>query len=353
MQIRYYCGVLLFLAMLGVGPQALSAPKSNQAKNAPERASALPDQLMTAIRSAKSKLDGLSDVQSKIFDEEVVPQYSRFIRDYRPAPGGVVADIDLNGIRRYISYTGLGSKESNKILVYLKSEKGCDFCASAVLPIKKMVSERLVRRGFVPIFATAEEMDEGNIGGAALNERLTEVARKKRATGGLLLQWQLQMADIDSAHADEKNYQVRVFEIGRVGGIMSADSSSQETRSESALEIRENDSMLAAAERVFVDALSELGSRAMSRSSNEQTDSNTAELRIVVGGVRQWAQYQDIKNKISTLLGGWDPLEERKLSRGTIEFGVRTKRSAEELGRALASLGAKVQDTNSVRLEAQ
>ena len=49
-------------------------------------------QLRTVVTKAKERLGDLEPWQGKLFDEEVVPQASRFVRDYRPGTKGLSAD---------------------------------------------------------------------------------------------------------------------------------------------------------------------------------------------------------------------------------------------------------------------
>ena len=72
-----------------------------------------------------------------------------------------------------------------------------------------MISERMDRRGLIPVFMTPEEVAAIKGSGKSLNDRVSELAPKRGASGSLTLQWRLTpVEDIDSAHADEKHYTI-------------------------------------------------------------------------------------------------------------------------------------------------
>lgn len=99
--------LILFLASTLVSTWALApAHASPRSTQAPKKD--LQESLKAALVEAKSKLGKLEEWQSTLFDEEAVPQYSRFIRDYRPSANGVTADIDLDSLRNYLAYAEIG-----------------------------------------------------------------------------------------------------------------------------------------------------------------------------------------------------------------------------------------------------
>ena len=52
----------------------------------------VPAQLKAALASSEARLGALEPWQKRIFADEALPQYQRFIRDYRSSASGVKAD---------------------------------------------------------------------------------------------------------------------------------------------------------------------------------------------------------------------------------------------------------------------
>ena len=301
-----------------VCPLVLAAPAATRTA-APKKD--VQEILKAEVSSQKTKIGSLSEWQEKVFDDELVPQYPRFVRDYRPGGNGVIADIDVPGIKSYLAYgPGDAKGEAAQIQVLLIPEKDCDRCREAFLPLKRLVKNRLERRGFVPNFVEPAAVgDDGQLTGAAINERLAELARKKESAGALLLQWQLAPVDPDSPHADEKQYQVRVFETARAPKV--------DWKHEGNIEILENDSIISACEKLLSDAVTDFGARTLAIGETKGPSStNAPEFLVSVSGIRGWSHYIGLKSKFQSSLQGAGWVEERFLSRGRAGFVVRTQK---------------------------
>ncbi len=320
--------LLLALAAwaLQVPCAAIAAPRATQASS-PKRD--LSDLLKAELVAQLSKLGALADWQEKVFNEELLPQYPRFVRDYRPGGSGVVADIDVQGMRSYLAWgPGEAKGDALKVLVFLSLEKDEAKCQEALLPIRKVIKARLERRGFQPLFLESDALGEGKLTGAAQNERLSEQARKKGYAGSLIVQWQLAPVDLDSAHADEKHYQIRVFHFSRPG--------KGEWKHEGNLEILENDSILQAAERLMSDAVTDFGGRVLEARATKDQGSEGRELKLILTGVRDFAQFRELRGRIQAAVGALGTIQERQFSRGRVEFAVLTQKPAGDIQAAVA-----------------
>src|SRR4051812_29867780 len=61
-------------------------------------------QLRQAVEGSAAQLGALELWQKKLFDEEVVAQYPRFIKDYRVVGDKVEAQVDLDNIKNYLEF---------------------------------------------------------------------------------------------------------------------------------------------------------------------------------------------------------------------------------------------------------
>jgi len=318
--------LILFLASTLVSTWALApAHASPRSTQAPKKD--LQESLKAALVEAKSKLGKLEEWQSTLFDEEAVPQYSRFIRDYRPSANGVTADIDLDSLRNYLAYAApRGAKaDALKLYVVMKGDESCKKCVEAAPLLRKLLKARIERRGFVPSFVNAD---------ASTNEKVSALAERTESAGALLVEWQLLPVDsIDTAHADENHYRLRVFQSARIAGA----GSTHEYKTESRLELLEQDSFATAAERVLTDSFTDLGSKVQVARSETESGA-TDELFVEVTGIRDFAQFTVMKNQIQNSLRSWGTIEERKVARGWVSFAIRTSHKVDELRQALAPL---------------
>ena len=147
----------------------------------------------SVVRKLKSALsDAFPQVaknetwQRKIFDEEVLPLYFRFIKDYRSsqthsgtAISQLAVDVDLESMKSYLSFHassanwGKGVSEPPLLLVLKSDDPTCGLkCNEAVPGIKKLMQARSLRRGFKPIWMESSDF-------AAYSSSLDAVVAKK------------------------------------------------------------------------------------------------------------------------------------------------------------------------------
>jgi hypothetical protein len=315
-----------FILMSFAPVQSLGAPPVRQ-----QGKKDIQELLRAEVVAQKPKLGALLEWQGKVFDEEIALQHQRFVRDFRPGGTGVIADIDLTTMKSYLAWgaaEGLQG-EAAKVDVWLSAEEGCDKCQAALAPMKKVVKARLERRGYTPVFLEASALGGGKMTGAHLNERLSEVARKKGHAGALMLQWQQAPVDPDSPHADETHYLLRVWQMAR-------SDASGEMKHEGALELLENDSLVQGFERLLSDAATLFGSRVLASRETGADDPSLPELRITLTGVRDWSHYAELRNRLQTSLKATGAVEEREVSRGRADFAVKSRKPASEISSAVS-----------------
>ena len=62
--------------------------------------------LQGKVREYFSQLTDLEPWQRRLFSEEVLPQYQRYIKNYQEGAGKLDAEVDLEKIRRSIAFYG-------------------------------------------------------------------------------------------------------------------------------------------------------------------------------------------------------------------------------------------------------
>ena len=140
--------VLRLFAAVCILPLSAAAIENN-----PQNASAkdLASQLKNAVMEETRKLGALESWQKRIFDEEVLTQHQRFIKDYRfSGPNAkVYAEVDVEGLKAYLRFYApkVITAENFKALVCLRAEAGCDKCMESLKTVKKLVEQMLERRG--------------------------------------------------------------------------------------------------------------------------------------------------------------------------------------------------------------
>lgn len=290
--------------------------------------------LSRAVAESDSRLGTLDPWKRRIFDEEVVPQYSRFIKDYRPGANGLMIEVDYDAIVRYVAFYAPrtlkpADPKNVRIALFQKAQTGCDRCAGASDRIRQLMKPRMERRGFQITWLTFDDLGSPDLSGKDLQEKAIEAANRKGALATLVIETRLAEAD-DPAHADEKKYVVETFWLAKPTG-------EADLRFVGQLEVMENDPLEQAAARLLSDAVSQFGGKALLAEKNEG-EAKTQEYELVLNGVKDYAQFARLKAGISQALSDAAWVEERKLRRGQVVLGIRSQRSVDAVRRQLASV---------------
>ena len=366
--VRFGIGLILSASMV-ISSSAGAAPKGSATPTNVQ------ESLKTALKEAKTKLGNLEAWQSTLFDEEVINQPSRFVRDYRPGAGGMIVEVDTDGIRGFLELSGFTGKAAEsgegasmkgavtkeaptpvtptgpgpKYFVALDTQKNCVKCEESMVPIKKLVRTRLERRGYTVVFLSAEEVSATQGSMSLLAERISELMKRPGSLGGMILQWREAPQDSsDSAHEGEINYLVRTVQQYTLPGETGV---AKELRTERQMLLTANDPFVAFVERLFTESWIETGSKALAQRSDQQREKGSSELWVSVSGIPDFAGYQKTRASIQALLQSWGEIEDRKLAAGEAVFAIRTAKSAGDLAKVLAPLKVKGLSDRTVQLE--
>jgi hypothetical protein len=286
--------------------------------------------LKNAVIQSESKLNITEPWQKKIFSDEVVPLYQRFIRNYSQNTAGVSVDVDLDSIRQYLAFSGLKTlkRTEAKLLVYLRAEPGCTKCSDAAVVVRKLVKEKLERRGFALVWLSSDELNP-KAAGQALDEKVRAIATQKKLAGALIVQMRLMpVDDQDTAYADEKKYETRLSFVAWEADEL------KEYKYDGRLEIMENDSLETAASRSLTEAFVDFGSKSVV----QQIQDEGVDIQLSVSGFNGYEQYDKLRTNLRDKLKDIGTVDERRISRGKVTFSVRTKKTTEELGQLLTGL---------------
>lgn len=321
---------ILLSYFVGVGP-AFAAPSTGAAAGTSVGASSSAQyelKLRTVVSGFEKQLGTLQDWEKRIFQEEIIPQHRRFIRSHRASADGVVADVDLDAIRNYLGFYAPKVLESQRpvLIVGLKYEPGCSKCALAHPEIRKLVTERLQRRGFVPIFPSERELDP-QASGSNLEVKLQELAGKQKSSGFLMVQWI--RAPMDEDHPGDNRFQIR--------SILSV---KDFHRAEGEQEIFATESIENSANELLTDFFSELGVKS-EKAGGRSVDDQKEAMVLEVNGVRDFAHFGELKTQLQELLKDVATVDEIKMSRGRAIFGVMTQKNLSDVQ---ALLNGKIVD---------
>jgi hypothetical protein len=267
-------------------------------------------QLKNAVMDAQKQLPPMNLSEKRIFEEEVVPQYPLFIRDYgrddKRTGQGVNVVVDLAGIKNIIKFA---APAGSKILLYLDVDTRCSKCTDEAPEIRKIMQTRVERRGFIPIWVTAEEL---------AGSKIADLVGSRGASG--YLESDILPApkdDVDTAHADEERFIAKAqFDVR---GVAHYDDQA---------ELFDTDSFETETEKLLTHAFTELGAKAdlVGVSAAAKDD-----ILIEVSKIAGFPQYSKLRAQIQARLKGIAFVDERKISRGKAVFALKTKKSVVEI----------------------
>jgi hypothetical protein len=294
---------------------------------AENKGNSLENQLKDALLQAQTKLGELEPWQKQLYTDEVLPQYQRFIRDYRSSGSGLQVEIDHDSLKRYLMFYAPKALKQNdpKILVLLKTDITCAKCVEGQPGIQSLVKARLEKRGLTPVWLSSDDFS-AHLSATGIEDQMASLAKQRKSAGFVVVQWApAPIDDIDTAHADEKRYVLQSFL--RVG-----ESSIKNHQKE----LLDTDSFEMAEGRLLTDIFTDLGAKIEWEQLN-LAETGKEEVFIEISGIRDFGQYNRIRNEIQSKLKDV-VLEDRKLSREQIVFAIFTKKRPEDLKQEMGAL---------------
>lgn len=352
--------ILSLFGIFSVGiPQSSHAATPAHATAPAAMPSVSPDlgnRIQAYFSDARKELGALEPWQLKLFNEEAVPEYQRFVRGYRlssASPSGAAAastfnaDIDFESLRNFLRFYAPKSlkREKPAMIAVLKPQSNCSKCVSSLPEIKSLVASRLERRGFRVIWVSAADLGEASLTGTELVAAAKKSATQKDAVGTLVVYWQNSLEDEDAMHPDARHYTIH-------SALEIRDLSSAEEQ----LEVSDAGNFERSEGKLLADAFTELGAK-LSDLEVSQSEIKREETLIDVVGIRTFAQYQTLKNAFQGVIKS-GAVEEQKISRGHAVFAVFSNASIQKIQQAIAgakaeglSLAAPTIQANEIHLE--
>lgn len=281
----------LFLALL-FGFSAVTSARA---------ADLIAPQLRAQVEKARPNLGDLPAWQEEIFQNEVLPSSGRFVRDYKTSGGQVTkADVDLEGIKRYLAFTAsqILKPDANKVLLFVRTNAACTDCAKAANLVRADLKERLERRGLVVIPATADEMRHDP----------SDAYSKRNAAGWLLAEIR---AEDDPDHPGDSRYSL-LLDFHFPG---TAASSVQKQ-----MEILPSDSIEVSMSRLAIDAILEIGAKARTAFAAANVESPGVEVEL--DGVTAFSVVTQVKSKLQSAIGTDYRVVEKRIERGRAALAV-------------------------------
>jgi hypothetical protein len=314
-------------ASVAVPSRSAQAPQSSSPNFSPD----LGNRIQAYFIQSRSELGNLEPWQLRLFNEEAVPEYQRFVRGYRlsNASTGLSADIDYENLKNFLRFYAPKSlkREKPNLLVVLRPQANCSKCIASLPEIKTLVGTRLDRRGFKISWVSASELGNSNLSGDDLVSAASQLASQKNAVGTLVVYWQNSVEDEDSSHPDARHY--RIYSTLDIRDF---------SRTQEQLDLTENGSFERSEGKLLADAFTELGSK-MSRLEVTQSELNREETLIDVVGIRSFSQYLALKTALQGVIKTGS-IEEQKISRGHAVFAVFSQAPIQKIQQMVASAKA-------------
>lgn len=269
-------------------------------------------QLKNAVISSATEIPPMDPAQRRIFDEEVVPQYPLFVKDYKRVGQNVNAAVDLDGIKNIIRFSAqknLGQPGA-RILLFLNVDSQCSKCAEESSSIRKIMQARVERRGLVPVWLNPEEL---------AGQKIEDLAGPRGTVGYILVDLIPAPADDeDAAHADEKRF-VSKAQL-EIRGI---------THYQDQAEFYDTDSFETETQKLLTHAFTELGAKADLAGITTATSKD--DLLMEFTNIPGFSAYTRLKTSLQTKLKGAALVEERRISKGRAVFALKTHKTADEI----------------------
>ncbi|OFZ23169.1 MAG: hypothetical protein A2X94_14000 [Bdellovibrionales bacterium GWB1_55_8] len=313
-------GAALFLFFLLSGATLEAAPAVD-----------LTTQLRSALQQQQSRLGELQPWQQVLFDQEVLLNHQRFIKDYRPSSNGVSIEADLVNLRHYLEFhasqnqlmttsASASAPAEQRAYAFIRPQNNCQKCTDAEPAIRTQLKDRLERRGFKVIWVPVEQ---AKAEGKALDDKIVEFSIQNTGAAAVIARWELR-APQDAAHADDLNFNMHVtLAINDLH------------RGDADLEVLENGSFEAAFARLMTDGFTEVGLKQSEQGLKQQGGN---QILIEITGFTDFAGYRVALKKLQEKLGESEPLVEKKVSRGAITLALKTIRKKEEVQALLSEL---------------
>ncbi|MFL5812104.1 MAG: hypothetical protein ACJ763_00885 [Bdellovibrionia bacterium] len=328
-------------------PQAPAKTVMAAPSATPSASPDLGNRIQAYFSDSRKQLGSMEPWQQRLFNEEAVPDYQRFVRGYRMSNTTLNADIDLESLKNFLRFYAPKSlkREKPSIVAVLKPQANCSKCVSGLPELKTMVSSRLERRGFKVVWVSASELGEASLTGQELVAAAKQSATQKDAVGALVVYWQRSVDDDDAMHPDERHYTIHsALELRDLA-------SAQEQ-----LEIADNGSFERSEGKLLTDAFTEIGAKLVDLEVS-QAEIKREETTIDVIGIHSFAQYQALKNAFQGAIKT-GTLEEQKISRGRAIFAVYSSAPVQKIQQAIDSskpeglkLGPSTIEANEIHLE--
>ncbi len=273
-------------------------------------------QLKNAILNVQSQLGNIEPWQKKVFMDDVLPLYQRFIRDYRPSNNGLLVDVDRESIRRYIKYHP--AKTDPRAMILLKVDPSCKKCVSSTEEVQAWIKDSMERREFVLSWVTPKDIASVATLGKEVDEKLISYAESKNIPVALSVQMRTAPIDnIDTAHADEEHYQFSTFLYIK-----------DLTRSEGQMDLLSSDSFKLTAQRLLADALTDAGTKQEVK-DQMQTGQEVDEILVEVTGIRSVATFSKLKKFMSERFKDVPStlVEQRSASKTKVVFAISSQQT--------------------------
>ena len=280
--------------------------------------------LQGKVREYFSQLTDLEPWQRRLFSEEVLPQYQRYIKNYQEGAGKLDAEVDLEKIRRSIAFYGpsfFGVLDP-KVLSWVVAKPGCDKCTGAASNVMQTWKLRTQRRNLAALWMKSADIQvdpeaDEDTPEQAWEQRLLDQARKVGAQAVMLI--------VLTPNPDHDGDHLMKL-------VFRTTAEKKPIRKTANIELMGADSFEDVFGRAVSDVFQDLGAPDVKTAVAAASDSAGQDgFRVEITGIKQFDQLQKAKRYLQGVAGPGGICVERKMARGHVLFVIQSVIPANQL----------------------
>ncbi len=319
-------------------PIAISIRDARFEKFTPPSSSQAALKLKSILGKSESAIQWSAPWQSQVFEDEVLPLYPRFFKNFEVSAGTEVSgEVDLDLLKTYVKWAASPKKTEPAevqqlptawVIVRTLDESCGSKCMQAEVGIKKLAQARLARRGFQVEIMKPEEVGQYPWDAS----RVTALLLNKKGQVGIYAQ--LRKSKAAEGEANREPYQLDFGWVVR-GSFESA--TSEDFVSRQRVRLGAQDLFETLFSRLMTETTLEIGNKIQlaenqipsptQQQNATELSSSTQEVEVQLNSIQG---FSDVKAAKEALAAQFPQAKifERKVSRVSVTFVVQTQSPA-------------------------
>ena len=295
------------------------------------------EKLKQSVSAYQKNLEPLEPWQGKVFSDEILPQFQKFLSIH----AGTEPTVDGDLIKSYLKFyapKALQAKDP-KVMIFLQWENTCGPCKASEHILRAIVRARLTRRGFQPLWVEKAELDAALSDPLSkVDEKLVELMKIKEVQASFVLEWGTASAlGINAAAANASEDPEAELTGAQVPALaLKMGVRIGEKRFEKTKVLSEEEQLEASHATLLNEVLIDLGknqgaARTVAQETSVQASSGMVSKQVQVTGIQDFSQLTRVKGLFQSQIKNIVSVLEQKISRGQVTLAVQAKSSEPEL----------------------